>query len=45
MNMLHRVILRFLLGREDPYGNTWGWRLPGVEEWNPPLEPLREKDC
>ncbi len=42
MNMLHRLILRFLLRRGDPYGNTWGRRLPGVAEWNPPLE-LAEK--
>ena len=43
MNMLHRLILRFLLDRGDPYGNTWGRRLPGVPEWNPPLE-LTEKN-
>lgn len=42
MNMLHRLILRFLLERGDPYGNTWGRRLPGVGEWNPPLR-LTEK--
>ena len=42
MNMLHRLILRFLLERRDPYGSTWGRRLPGVPEWNPPLA-LREK--
>ena len=42
MNMLHRLILRFLLERGDPYGSTWGRRLPGVTEWNPPLA-LREK--
>ncbi|GEM_PF-293332 len=42
MNMLHRLILRFLLDRGDPYGNTWGRRLPGVGDWNPPLE-LAEK--
>ncbi len=43
MNMLHRLILRFLLDRGDPYGNTWGRRLPGVTEWNPPLK-LMERD-
>ena len=43
MNMLHRLILRFLLEKGDAYGSTWGRRLPGVEVWNPPLEPLREK--
>ena len=37
MNMLHRLILRFLLDKGDPYGNTWGWRVPGVSKWNPPL--------
>ena len=42
MNMLHRLILRFLLDRGDSYGNTWGRRLPGVPEWNPPLK-LTEK--
>lgn len=43
MNMLHRLILRFLLDRDDSYGNTWGRALPGVTQWNPPLEPLRRK--
>jgi len=38
MNMLHRLILRFLLEKGDPYGNTWGRRLPGVTHWDPPLE-------
>lgn len=42
MNMLHRLVTRFLLGADDPHGNTWGRRRPGVEEWTPPL-PLREK--
>ena len=44
MNMVHRMILRFLLGKDDPYGNTWGRRFPGVAEgeWRPPLT-LREK--
>lgn len=44
MNMLHRLILRFLLEKEDSYGNTWGRRLPGVTRWNPPLPGLKEKD-
>ena len=44
MNMLHRLILRFLLRKGDAYGSTWGRRLPGVAEWNPPLEPLRRKE-
>ena len=42
MNMLHRLVIRFLTGADDRHGNTWGRRLPGVEEWRPPL-PLREK--
>ena len=39
MNMVHRMILRFLLGKEDRYGNTWGRRPPGVAEgeWRPAL--------
>ncbi len=42
MNMLHRMIVRFLLDKDDPYGNTWGRRAPGVERWAPPLA-LAEK--
>lgn len=44
INMVHRLILRFLLDKDDPYGNTWGRRFPGVAEaeWQPPLA-LREK--
>ena len=38
MNMLHRLILRFLLGTDDPHGNTWGHRLPGVLKWDLPLD-------
>ncbi len=44
MNMLHRLILRFLLGKGDSYGNTWGRRLSGVTHWDPPLPSLKEKD-
>lgn len=45
MNMVHRLILRFILGRDDRYGNTWGRRSPGVAkgEWRPPLA-LAEKN-
>ena len=45
MNMVQRLILRFLLGKDDPYDNTWGRRYPGVAEaeWQPPL-PLRAKE-
>ena len=44
MNMVHRLIVRFLLDKDDPYGHTWGRRFPGVPEgeWRPPLE-LKEK--
>ena len=44
MNMLHRLIVRFFLGRDDTYGNTWGRPLPDQRErWQPPLA-LRNKD-
>ena len=43
MNLVHRLVLRFLLDKDDPYGNTWGRRVPGVEAWEPPL-PLAEKE-
>ncbi|CAB5155451.1 hypothetical protein D3OALGB2SA_5075 [Olavius algarvensis associated proteobacterium Delta 3] len=42
MNMLHRMIARFLAETPDTYGNTWGRRVPGVATWSPPLK-LREK--
>jgi len=42
MNMLQRMITRFLTGKRDTYGNTWGRRVPGVARWNPPLK-MREK--
>ena len=42
MNMLHRLIVRHFTGAEDRKSNTWGWRTPGADDWNPPLE-LREK--
>ena len=45
MNMLHRLVARFLLGKEDPHGSTWGRRVPGVTEWDPPFDHLREKDA
>lgn len=37
MNMIHRLIVRFLKGTEDNRGSTWGLKAPGVEDWNPPL--------
>lgn len=45
MNMLHRLIARFIAGRDDPYESTWGRPPPGVTvaEWDPPLRPLTPK--
>jgi len=39
MNMLHRLIVRFLKDIPDKYKNTWGTPAPGVPraEWDPPL--------
>lgn len=42
MNMIHRLIVRFLSDKPDKHGNTWGRRAPGVVDWNPPLK-LSEK--
>jgi hypothetical protein len=38
MNMLHRLIVRFLKDQEDSRKNTWGRRAPGVENWTPPID-------
>jgi hypothetical protein len=45
MNMLIRMIVRFLTESPDTRGNTWGRRAPGVAEgaWSPPLD-LREEE-
>lgn len=45
MNMLIRMVVRFLTGASDPHGNTWGRRAPGVAAgaWAPPLK-LDEQD-
>lgn len=42
MNMLQRLVTRFFAGTPDVHGNTWGRRIPGVAEWQPPLR-LQEK--
>ncbi len=42
MNMLHRLMVRFLKNLEDTRANTWGRKAPGVTDWDPPLK-LREK--
>jgi pimeloyl-ACP methyl ester carboxylesterase len=44
MNMLHRLISRFLADRPDNHGNTWGRRAPGVQEWQPPLVLSEKKE-
>lgn len=44
MNMLHRLISRFLMGATDKYENTWGRSLPGEETWNPPLDLQEKRD-
>ncbi len=49
MNMVHRLITRFLSDGPDPYGSTWGRSMPGVgregaDPWNPPLD-LAERDA
>jgi pimeloyl-ACP methyl ester carboxylesterase len=38
MNMLHRLIVRFLKEKDDKRGNTWGQKAPGVVTWDPPLK-------
>ena len=38
MDMLHRLIVRHFTGRADPRGTTWGRPVPGVTQWQPPLE-------
>ena len=45
MNMLHRLIVRFLTDASDTYDNTWGRPLPGVDvdDWDPPVQRLRQK--
>lgn len=46
MNMLHRLIVRFLTDDSDTYDNTWGRPLPGVDvdDWDPPVKGgLRHK--
>ena len=43
MNMLHRLIVRHFMGAADKKGNTWGWRAPGADGWDPPVE-LKERE-
>lgn len=44
MNMIHRLIVRFFKGADDKRGNTWGRPAPGVENWQPPIDNLRNKN-
>jgi hypothetical protein len=37
MNMIHRLIVRFLKDKKDERKSTWGQKAPGVSNWNPPL--------
>jgi pimeloyl-ACP methyl ester carboxylesterase len=45
MNMLHRLIVRFVTNAPDPHGKTWGRPAPGVDGgmWDPPISGLRNK--
>jgi pimeloyl-ACP methyl ester carboxylesterase len=43
MNLVHRLIVRHFTGRPDRHENTWGWRAPGAETWDPPFKIPREK--
>lgn len=42
MNMLHQLIVRHFTGSPDRHGNTWGRSVPGVDDWNPPMELHRK---
>ncbi|HSN50818.1 MAG TPA: hypothetical protein VLR52_06255, partial [Bacteroidales bacterium] len=42
MNMLHRLIVRFLKNLDDNRGSTWGRSAPGVVNWEPPLTLTRK---
>jgi len=44
MNMIHRLITCFLAAKKDKYGNTWGRPAPEIENWQPPIAGLRNKD-
>lgn len=42
MDLLHRLIVRFILDIEDKYGGTKGKPAPGVgmQDWKPPFSPI-----
>lgn len=44
MNMLHRLIVRFLKDLPDTRGNTWGRRAPGAENWDTPISLWEKKN-
>ena len=43
MNMVQRMVIRFLTNGSNRYGNTWGRAVPYIEKWNPPLS-LKQKN-
>ena len=45
MDMLHRMIVAHLSGREDLHGNIWGRPAPSVKDsdWKPAIRNLRHK--
>ncbi len=43
MNLVQRLLLRFLTNGKDQYGNTWGRVVPGVA-WNPPMK-LKQRNA
>jgi hypothetical protein len=46
MNMLHRMIVRFLKDGSDRYKNTWGRKFPGIDkaDWDTPLKLVDEDE-
>ena len=40
MDLVRRLLIRFITGATDSYGNTWGRPAPGVSksEWAPPIK-------
>ena len=38
MNLVQRLLLRFLTDCNNRYDNTWARAVPGVARWNPPIK-------
>lgn len=38
MDLVHRLIVRHFLSQRDRRSNTWGFPLPGVHDWRPPIK-------